>query len=145
MNLILCYTGLTRRSDGIISDQTARLKNETPDTLEGLRAQKELAVAMKNALLWGQLDEFGWLLGQAWEAKKKMSPKISTEFIDEIYDVAMRAGARGGKVTGAGGGGYILLYVEFELRHKVIAELDKLGVSTADFAFVGEGVRTWRR
>ena len=79
MNLMLCYTGVTRRSDGIISDQTARLKDEVPDTLRGLRAQKELAVAMKNALLKGELDEFGWLLGQAWEAKKKMSPKISTE------------------------------------------------------------------
>ena len=57
----------------------------------------------------------------------------------------MRAGAKGGKVTGAGGGGYILFYVDFELRHKVIAELQKMGVSAADFAFVGEGVRTWRR
>jgi len=145
MSLILCYTGLSRRSDGIISDQTARLRAEVPDTLQGLRTQKELAVAMKKALLRGELDEFGWLLGQAWEAKKKMSPKISNDFIDEVYDVAMRAGARGGKVTGAGGGGYILFYADFDLRHKVTAELQKMGVSAAEFAFVREGVRTWRR
>jgi D-glycero-alpha-D-manno-heptose-7-phosphate kinase len=145
MNLMLCYTGTTRRSDGIISDQTERLKSANPDTLEGLRAQKELAVAMKVALLRDELEEFGWLLGQAWEAKKKMSPKISTEFIDEAYSTALENGAIGGKVTGAGGGGYILFYVDFERRHRVAASLERLGVTVSNFAFASEGVRTWRR
>jgi D-glycero-alpha-D-manno-heptose-7-phosphate kinase len=145
MNLMLCYLGTTRRSDGIISDQTERLKSADPETLEGLRTQKELAVAMKVALLRDELEEFGWLLGQAWDAKKKMSPKISNEFIDEAYSTALDNGAIGGKVTGAGGGGYILFYVDFERRHRVSASLERLGVTVSSFAFASEGVRTWRR
>lgn len=145
MNLMLCYTGTTRRSDGIITDQTKRLKDANPDTLEGLRTQKELAVAMKVALLRDELEEFGWLLGQAWQAKKKLSPKVSNEFIDEAYSAAIENGAIGGKVTGAGGGGYILFYVDFERRHRVAASLERLGVTVSTFAFASEGVRTWRR
>jgi len=145
MNLMLCYLGTTRRSDGIISDQTNRLIDSNPDTLDGLRTQKNLAVAMKVALLRNQLEEFGWLLGQAWEAKKKLSPKVSNEFIDEAYSTALENGAIGGKVTGAGGGGYILFYVDFERRHRVAAALERLGVTVSTFAFASEGVRTWRR
>jgi D-glycero-alpha-D-manno-heptose-7-phosphate kinase len=145
MNLMLCYLGTTRRSDGIITDQTKRLIDSNPDTLDGLRTQKNLAVAMKVALLRNQLEEFGWLLGQAWEAKKKLSPKVTNEFIDEAYSTALENGAIGGKVTGAGGGGYILFYVDFERRHRVAAALERLGVTVSTFAFASEGVRTWRR
>jgi len=145
MNLMLCYLGTTRRSDGIISDQTNRLIDSNPDTLDGLRTQKNLAVAMKVALLRNQLEEFGWLLGQAWEAKKKLSPKVTNEFIDEAYSTALENGAIGGKVTGAGGGGYTLFYVAFERRHRVAAALERLGVTVSTFAFASEGVRTWRR
>jgi len=145
MNLLLCYTGTTRRSDGIIRDQTQRLKDENVDTLQGLRNQKELAVAMKTALLHDELEDFGWLLGQAWEAKKKLSPKITNALIDEVYFVAIKNGAIGGKVTGAGGGGYVLLYVDFERRHRVAAAVERLGVTVSNFAFASEGVRTWRR
>jgi D-glycero-alpha-D-manno-heptose-7-phosphate kinase len=145
MSLMLCYTGTTRRSDGIITDQTQRLKDAESDTLDGLRTQKELAVAMKAALLRDQLEEFGWLLGQAWEAKKKLSPKITNEIIDEAYAAAIKSGAAGGKVTGAGGGGYILFYVDYECRHRVASTLEKLGVAVSNFAFTHEGVLTWRR
>ncbi len=69
---------------------------------------------MKNALLRRRLDDFGDLLARAWQHKKRMSPQITTPFIDELYDVgAARSGALGGKVTGAGGGGYMLLYCRF--------------------------------
>jgi D-glycero-alpha-D-manno-heptose-7-phosphate kinase len=145
MNLMLCYTGTTRRSDGIITDQTQRLKEENADTLQGLRNQKELAVAMKTALLRDELEDFGWLLGQAWEAKKKLSPKVTNALIDEAYSAAIKNGAIGGKVTGAGGGGYVLLYVDFERRHRVAAAVERLGLTVSNFAFASEGVRTWRR
>ena len=76
-NMLLCYTGATRRSDGIIEDQTRRLE-EGGETLAALRSQKELAVEMKNALLRRRLREFADLLDQAWQEKKRMSPKITT-------------------------------------------------------------------
>src|SRR4051794_35161418 len=108
-NMLLCYTGATRRSDGIIEDQTRRLE-EGGDTLAALRSQKQLAVDMKNALQRRRLNEFADLLDQAWQEKKRMSPKISTGFIDEAYAAARKAGALGGKGTGAGGGGFQLFY-----------------------------------
>ena len=92
-NMLLCYTGRTRRSDHIIEDQTAALRGAaTRRALEGLRMQKALAVEMKDALLRRRLNDFGELLGTAWEDKKKMSPRITTDFIDEAYDAARRRG-----------------------------------------------------
>jgi D-glycero-alpha-D-manno-heptose-7-phosphate kinase len=144
LNLLLCYTGTTRHSSRIIEDQTARVTSGQLETLEGLRAQKELAVAMKTALLRGELPEFGGLLGEAWKQKKRMSPLIATEFIEDAYDAAMRAGALGGKVTGAGGGGYILFYCDFAKKHRVAEALTRMGGVVTDFAFEPKGLTTWR-
>ena len=113
-------------------------------TLEGRRAQKQLAAAMKAALLRGELHEFGEMLGQAWTEKKKLSPMISTSLIDEAYDVAVKHGAVGGKVTGAGGGGYILFYCDFTAKHRVAEALEKLGASVTEFSFDRRGLTTWR-
>ena len=91
-NLLLCYTGRTRLSDHIIDDQTARYKARTPRPVDGLRRQKTLAREMKDALLRNRLSEFGELLGEAWQQKRRMSPKIATPFIDEAYDAGDPAG-----------------------------------------------------
>jgi len=144
LNLLLCYTGVTRESAHIIRDQTARVQTHDARTLEGLRAQKDLAVGMKAALLRGELDAFGELLGQAWAEKKKMSPLITTDLIDEAYDLALQCGATGGKVTGAGGGGYILFYCDFTRKHRVAEALEKLGASVTEFSFERRGLATWR-
>jgi D-glycero-alpha-D-manno-heptose-7-phosphate kinase len=143
-NLLLCYTGTTRRSDKIIEDQTNRLEQEQEDTLRALRGQKQLATDMKNALLRRRLDDFGDLLHSAWESKKKLSPRISNSRIDEMYETARKTGALGGKITGAGGGGYMLLYCQFERKHKVAAALKQLGASPTEFAFESRGLQTWR-
>jgi D-glycero-alpha-D-manno-heptose-7-phosphate kinase len=143
-NLLLTYTGTTRSSDGIIEDQTARFEGGAAETVDALRMQKELAVEMKRTLLRGRLREFGDLLGQAWEHKKRMSPRITTSFIDEAYACARRNGALGGKVTGAGGGGYMLLYCEFDRKHRVADALIDMGVSVTEFAFDHRGLTTWR-
>ena len=144
LNLLLCWTGTTRQSARIIEDQSARLAGGELETLAGLRAQKELAVAMKSVLLRGELSEFGSLLGEAWKQKKRMSPLISTDFIEEAYDVAMRAGALGGKVTGAGGGGYILFYCDFARKHRLAEALTRMGGVVTDVAFERRGLTTWR-
>jgi D-glycero-alpha-D-manno-heptose-7-phosphate kinase len=143
-NLLLCYTGRTRRSDHIIDDQTSRLVSAQKDTVNALRAQKELAVAMKNALLTNRLAHFGDLLNSAWQAKKKMSDRISNPQIDELYEEARKTGAFGGKITGAGGGGYMMFYCEFEKKHKVAERLRSLGAVQTEFAFETEGLQTWR-
>jgi D-glycero-alpha-D-manno-heptose-7-phosphate kinase len=144
LSLLLCFTGVTRESAHIISDQTSRVTGGQAGTIEGLRAQKELAVAMKGALLRGKLGEFGDLLGEAWRQKKRLSPMIATPRIDEAYDVALRNGAVSGKVTGAGGGGYILFYCDFEKKHRVAEALERIGVTPKEFSFESRGLTTWR-
>lgn len=143
-NLLLCYTGRTRLSDHIIDDQTERYRRNDVDALDGLRRQKALAREMKDALLRNRLADFGEMLGEAWQQKRRMSPKIATPFIDEAYDIAMRAGALGGKVTGAGGGGYMLFYCPFTRRHHVAEALLKHGLTISEISFEMAGLRTWR-
>ncbi len=143
-NLLLCYTGTTRRSDRIIEDQMNRFEEKQEATLRGLKEQKQLAIDMKNALLSRRLDDFGDLLHSAWESKKSLSPKISNDAIDEMYEMARRCGALGGKITGAGGGGYMLVYCQFEKKHKVAEAMKKLGAVATEFAFESRGLQTWR-
>ena len=143
-NSLLCFTGTTRQSDQIIADQTERYTSHNPETIEGLRQQKQLAMEMKNLLLRGDLNTFGELLHVAWESKKRFSPRITTSVIDELYEEAHKHGALGGKLVGAGGGGYMLLYCEFEKKHDVAAALKKMGAIPTDFAFEAHGVQNWR-
>ena len=143
-NLLLCYTGKSRRSDHIIDDQTQRLVSNAKDTVDALAQQKELAVAMKNALLTGRLDDFGDLMDLAWHTKKKVSSRISNLQIDEFYEEARKKGAMGGKITGAGGGGFMMFYCEFQKRHLVAEQLRRMGAVAAEFAFEPNGLQTWR-
>jgi D-glycero-alpha-D-manno-heptose-7-phosphate kinase len=142
-NMLLAYTGRARRGGDIIADQTGRLEAGVEDALAGLRAQKQLAGEMKDALARCELRRFAEMLDAAWQAKKRMSPKISTPVIDEMYDEAKRLGAIGGKVTGAGGGGYMIFYCHYDRKHLVAERLIELGASVDDFAFTLEGVRAW--
>ena len=142
-NLLLCFTGKTRAGDRIIDDQTRRYEASERDAVEGLRMQKELAVLMKDALLTGRLTEFGELLATAWEHKKRMSPRISTPTIDEAHAEALKHGAAGAKVTGAGGGGYMLFYCRPGKRHRVVERLQSLGLQETEFSFDHQGLRTW--
>lgn len=143
-NLLLCYTGKTRLSAQIIDDQVSRYEKGDTETLEGMRKLKEIAVEMKNKLLRRELDAFGELLHLAWENKKKMSHKITNPQIEEMYELARKEGAIGGKISGAGGGGYMLLYCRFEKKHKVIEALKKLGCTFTEFSFDTHGLQTWR-
>ena len=143
-NLLLCYTGQTRASDHIIEDQTKRLESGNTETVDALGQQKQLALDMKSALLRHRLNDFGDLLHCAWEAKRRISSKISNPLIEEMYDTATKNGALGGKITGAGGGGFILFYCQFEKKLKIADALRKLGAIPKEFAFEGHGLQTWR-
>lgn len=144
LSLILCYSGTSRQSRQIIADQSDRLARKEPETLAGLQAQKTLAVQMKSALLRGRLDEFAQLLAQAWEEKRRLSPLITTPRMEQLYSVAKSQGAIGGKVTGAGGGGHILFFCDFDARHRVTNALAEAGATVHEFNFSHDGVVTWR-
>ena len=142
-NLLLCYTGRTRLSANIVARQTESFIQRKEEVVCALDAQKEMAIQMKNALLQGHLDDFGRLLHQAWQTKKQLDPAISTPQIDEMYETARREGAIGGKILGAGGGGYLLLYCPFDRKHLVAAELERLGGQVVDFGIESRGLQTW--
>ena len=114
-NLLLFYTGVTRKSSQVLSEQKANVNQH----LEALLGLKELAFKAKEAILNGALDEFGGILHQGWELKKKLASKITNSNIDYIYETARQAGALGGKITGAGGGGFLLLYCPRERQDDV--------------------------
>jgi len=143
-NLLLVYTGQTRQSDRIIEDQTLRFESGNADTVDALAQQKQLALDMKNALMRHKLGDFGDLLHSAWEAKRRMSTKISNPLIEEMYAEARKHGALGGKITGAGGGGFILFYCQFEDKIRVAEALMKVGAVPKEFAFEGAGLQTWQ-
>jgi D-glycero-alpha-D-manno-heptose-7-phosphate kinase len=144
LGLMLCFTGITRASSRVIDDQSGRVVSGSAETMAGLQAQRELAVAMKSALLRGELREFGGLLDNAWKQKQRLSPLISNSRIDELYEVAKRNGALGGKVTGAGGGGFILFYCDFPSKHRVAEALEGAGAPIMEFSFDEDGLTTWR-
>ncbi len=143
-NMLLAFTGATRVSDHIIEDQVRRFEEGEPESTRALREQKEIAHAMKEALLRGEVARFGSLLGEAWTAKRRMSDRIATPLIDEAVDVALRSGALGAKVTGAGGGGHMAFVCEFERKHVVAERLLGLGLTVSEFTFSRDGVTTWR-
>ena len=101
-----------------ISLKTRCRTNEKKDAFEAMCEVKALAYAMKDELLKGNLHSFGKLLDYGWQSKKRMSNKISNPQIDELYAEALKAGALGGKLLGAGGGGYLLMYCPYNVRHK---------------------------
>jgi len=143
LNLLLAYAGAPHFSSHIIEDQVGRYERGESASLAGLRRIKELAVQMKAALLRGQLIEFAELLHEEWLAKKQLSDKISTPHLEALYVAARSHGALGGKVAGAGGGGFLMLYCAFDKKHIVAERLREMGCTIADFSFTKQGVQTW--
>ncbi len=143
-NLVLGYTGSTRLSAGIIHDQKKRYEARNKETLKALRELKRLTVEMKNALLRRNLDEFGYLLHEEWQHKKKMSSKISNPELDAFYEIARENGALGGKISGAGGGGFMFFYTQFEQKHKLVKKLKEAGCTITEVTFEPSGLQVWR-
>ena len=142
-NLLLCYIG-SRETQPIIENQMESTKAENAEPLAAMDKTKEIAIEMKRMLLRGDLDCFGEMLHESWVHKKKTAPGITTPRIDELYEEAQKAGAIGGKITGAGGGGHLLLYCPFNKRHIVRERLSVMGTRATDFRFDASGMQTWR-
>jgi D-glycero-alpha-D-manno-heptose-7-phosphate kinase len=141
--LLLVYTGTTRLSAHIVDRQTRSYREGKETVVGALDAMKELTGQMKNTLLRDDLDTFGRLLHDAWLYKKNLDKGITTPQIDEMYERARNLGALGGKILGAGGGGYLLFLCPFEETHKIGEALRELGGEPAAFAFEGRGLQTW--
>ncbi len=142
--LLLCYTGQTRLSAGILKRQIDSYVTRRTGVVKALDGLKADTVRMKNALLLGKLDALGELLHEAWLRKKKLDREISSPRIDELYAVARRNGAVGGKILGAGGGGYLLVLCRFDRKHIVAEKLEKAGGQIVEFGFEFRGLDTWK-
>ena len=141
--LVLAYTGTSRFSQDIIERQTQGFSEHRKETTDALDGAKRLAVEMKNELLRGHIDEMGRLLHEGWELKKQFAEGISSPKIDAFYEKVRAAGALGGKLVGAGGGGFILLFCDFARRAEVAKAVSKLGGRVMDFSFERRGLQTW--
>ncbi len=121
-NLLLFFTNVTRRSETILTEQVQQIESR----MDVLRELKALALTARKCLEAGELDEFGRLLDSAWQLKKQLASRVTNGDIDTIYQAALRAGAMGGKITGAGGGGFLLIYCPREHQDGVRSALSSL-------------------
>jgi D-glycero-alpha-D-manno-heptose-7-phosphate kinase len=141
--LLLCYMGQTRKSAHIIERQTASYREGVKPVVDALHRLKRETLEMKKALLLGDMDGMGELLHEAWENKKRLDEGISNSRVDRLYKLARREGAIGGKMPGAGGGGYFMLLTRFDRKHRVAAALEKHGGQVVPFQFERRGLVTW--
>ncbi len=142
-NLVLYFTSTSRLSSTIIEAQSENVKNKDEKSLEAMHQLKKQAIMMKEALLKGRVDEIGPILDYGFRFKKQMASGISNDMIDNIYDVALRHGATGGKVTGAGGGGFMMFYCPGNTRYAVINALNDFGGEFRRYQITDHGLVTW--
>ena len=140
-NLLLFFTGSSRSASEILKRQTASSRQQEPPVIEALHRVKVLAYDVRRALEQGDLHAFGDLLHENWEQKKRFANGVSNPEIDEAYDLARSAGAIGGKITGAGGGGFLMLYCEPAHQDAVYQALRSKGIERMDFRFESMGAR----
>ncbi len=143
-NSLLCFTGTTRRSGGILKRQIESYEHKNPTIMNALEHMKELTLQMKDFLLTGNLGGFAELLNSEWDLKKKLDDAISTEDVEKLLDVAKLNGAIGGKLLGAGGGGFLFLYCESGKRVQVEKAVESLGAKAFPVRFDEDGLQTWR-
>jgi D-glycero-alpha-D-manno-heptose-7-phosphate kinase len=139
-----CFTGTSRESADIVRLQREHIEKGSAEETEAMHRVKEEAARMKEALLRGNFDELARAMGRGWQAKKSTARTVSNPLIEETMEVAMAAGARAGKVSGAGGGGYIMLLVEPTRRMDVWRALTVRGTSVLGFQFSQHGTQGWR-
>ena len=143
-NLLLYYTETSHVSAEIIQGQIDNVKAKNNKSIEAMHQLKEQAVMMKESLLKGDIDAIGRILHFGWEHKKKTASGITNPLLDDIYQTAMNAGSTGGKVSGAGGGGFMFFYCPATSRYAVEKALtEKFSGQVKRYEFTQEGLKTW--
>jgi D-glycero-alpha-D-manno-heptose-7-phosphate kinase len=142
-SLVLFFTGVSRESASIIAAQTSNMQRDDAEVIAAMHGLKEEAVVMKEALLRGNFDVFVESMRKSWESKKRTASSISNPMIDEIYDAALRNGARAGKVSGAGGGGFMMFFADPEKRMQLIRTLEGFGGTVLNCQFTRHGAESW--
>ena len=142
-SLVLAWTGQSRLSSSIIEAQIRNAEAGAADALDAMDRTKALALDMKRHLLTGSLGAFGETLDEAWRVKQRMAGGITTDTLDEIYGAARDAGALGGKVSGAGGGGFMFFFAEPGRRPAVVQAVEAHGAQAVHFGFTDRGLETW--
>ena len=142
-NLVLYYTDTSHVSAEIIEEQQKNVRAKNSQSIEAMHKLKEQAVQMKEALLRGNIDRIGEILDFGWRYKKQMASSITNPRIDGIYNAAKEAGASGGKISGAGGGGFMFFYCPGVTRYAVVEALQRFGGKAKRYEFVNEGLKTW--
>jgi D-glycero-alpha-D-manno-heptose-7-phosphate kinase len=142
-SLVTCFSGVSRRSADIIKDQQKGMTDKTPRTVDSLHSLKVDAHEMKAALLNSDIVQMGHILQRSWLAKKETADAVSTPEIEALIETAIGAGALAGKVSGAGGGGFIMFIVPPERRLRVIHALNQAGAVADGAQLTMDGVESW--
>ncbi|WP_069660331.1 GHMP family kinase ATP-binding protein [Arcticibacter eurypsychrophilus] len=143
-SLLQYYTGTSRLSSKIIEAQVKNVCKAGDKSIEAMHTLKKIAYNMKESLLRGRLNDIGNLLNEGWISKKETADEISNPIVDEIYEAAMKNGALGGKISGAGGGGYMMFYVKNCFVHHLVNVLNQFGGQVERVHFYDKGVITWK-
>ncbi len=142
-NILLYYTQTSRLSSKIIETQSKNVTSSKEAPLQAMHEVKKSANEMKEAVLTGNISQIGPILHRSWQHKKAMAEGISNDSIDVLYDAAIAAGSTGGKISGAGGGGYIFFYCPVNTRFAVAKALSQFGGSVQEYSFTEAGLTTW--
>ncbi len=142
-NLILFNTETSRHSSVIIKEQSQNVTDKNVKAIEAMHQLKQQAIQMKEAFLCGEVHRIGEILHFGWEQKKQMASGITNPMLDNIYNTALAAGATGGKVSGAGGGGFMTFYAPGGKKYDVINALSNMGGKVLKYNFVDKGLTTW--
>jgi D-glycero-alpha-D-manno-heptose-7-phosphate kinase len=142
-SLVTCFSGVSRRSDEIIDQQRRGMNAKEERTLEGLHRLKQDALEMKVAFLHGDISQMAIILDRSWIAKKETAPGITTPEIESLHKRALEAGALAGKVSGAGGGGFIMFLVPAEHRVQIINVLSQSGAQAEGAHLTTNGAESW--
>lgn len=142
-NLVLYYTGTSHVSADIIKEQQQNVAAKKTTSVESMHKVKEQAILMKEVLLKGDIDAVGRILDFGWQHKKQMAKSITNQRIDDLYSAAINAGATGGKISGAGGGGFMFFYCPENERYAVVEALERFGGQVKRYEFTTEGLKTW--
>jgi D-glycero-alpha-D-manno-heptose-7-phosphate kinase len=143
-SIVLFYTGISRESARIIDDQSRNVHSGSIDALEAMHGIKREALVMKECILRGDFEGLVLSMRQGWENKKRSAKTVSNAHIDEVYDAAMRSGAKAGKVSGAGGGGFMMFFVPPEKRMDTIRTLNNFEGQVSNCHFTKYGSQAWK-